>query len=128
MRTKNNQHLEYGRWAEAKAAAFLLELGYQIIAHNYRAGRGELDLVAVERDVLVFVEVRARRERDWLGAEKSIGPQKQKLLNRSALWFWTRERKLVELKIGHEISEIRFDAICFKGSQVFHIKGWKSGL
>jgi Holliday junction resolvase-like predicted endonuclease len=87
-----------------------------------------LDLVALDGGVLVFAEVRARADGDWVGAMGSIGPRKRQILRRSALWYWTRERKNIESYWGVNIVEIRFDAICFQGNQVFHIKGWKTGL
>lgn len=71
-----------GRAAEALAACFLECRGLQVIARNYRCPRGELDLVAREGPVLVFVEVRlrsgghaadsldARKCRNWVRAAR----------------------------------------------------------
>lgn len=66
-----------GARAEALAADFLLEHGLDIVARNYRTRRGEIDLIARDRDALVFVEVRQRRSRDFGGAAASITAAKR---------------------------------------------------
>lgn len=61
--------------------AFLLELGYIIITRNYRIRGGEIDVIALDGDVLVFVEVRYR----WDGtAFESVSANKAEALKRSA--------------------------------------------
>lgn len=55
----NFRHL--GREAEDRAAEYLLEQGFTIVTRRYKARRGEIDLVALDGDVLVFVEVKCRR-------------------------------------------------------------------
>ena len=50
-----------GELGEALAGRFLTDLGYQLLTTNYRCSRGEVDLVAREREELVFVEVRTRQ-------------------------------------------------------------------
>ncbi len=52
-----------GASAEAEATRLLLERGYRIVERNFRCKAGELDLIALDRNVLVFVEVRSRAER-----------------------------------------------------------------
>src|SRR5271168_61421 len=49
-----------GLSAEARAAAFLMAKGYRILAKRFRTPYGEIDLVARRRNVVVFVEVKAR--------------------------------------------------------------------
>lgn len=50
-----------GRDAEDRAAQHLLEQGFTIVTRRYKAKHGEIDLVALEGEVLVFVEVKCRR-------------------------------------------------------------------
>ncbi|TMA54596.1 MAG: YraN family protein, partial [Deltaproteobacteria bacterium] len=52
---------ELGRRGEAVAEEFLRACRYTIVARNYRCRAGEIDLVALDGDMLVFVEVRSRR-------------------------------------------------------------------
>ncbi len=53
-----------GLSAESRAAAFLIAKGYRILARRFRTPVGEIDIVARRRDVLVFVEVKARARLD----------------------------------------------------------------
>ncbi|WP_029252554.1 YraN family protein [Paraoerskovia marina] len=50
-----------GRYGESVAVRHLESLGWQIVARNWRTARGELDVVALDGDVLVAVEVKTRR-------------------------------------------------------------------
>ena len=67
----------------------LVALGYEIVERNFRTKYGELDIVAVERETLVFCEVRARVGRDAIAyALESIGPGKRMQLRKMAReWF-----------------------------------------
>lgn len=73
-----------GDAAEALAAEFLSARGLTIVERNYRCRGGEIDLVARDRDTLVFVEVRLRSSRGFGGAAASITPAKRKRLRRAA--------------------------------------------
>ncbi len=53
-----------GLSAESRAAAYLIATGYRIVARRFRTPVGEVDIVARRRDVLVFVEVKARNTLD----------------------------------------------------------------
>ncbi len=53
-----------GKKAEDASCAYLKKNGYKILERNKRLGRGELDIVALDDDVLVFVEVKAHQQRD----------------------------------------------------------------
>ena len=69
-----------GRWGEQLAAERLQSLGYVILERNWRCRRGEIDLVAQAGDVLVFVEVKTRRGRDYGTPEEAITRSKAKRL------------------------------------------------
>jgi putative endonuclease len=78
-----------GTTGEQVAAELLTGLGHTILARNFRTRYGELDIVAVDGDCLVFCEVRARRGRNAIPAAlESIGAVKQAQLRRMAHeWF-----------------------------------------
>ncbi len=87
---------QLGRAGEDEVARRLERDGWSIVARNARpAGvRGELDLVALDGDALVFVEVKARRAGSALGPETpamAVGPRKRAKL-RGLAAAWLRER------------------------------------
>ena len=66
-----------GAQAETLAAEFLAARGLAIVERNFRCRRGELDLIARDGEMLVFVEVRLRRRDDFGGAAASITAAKR---------------------------------------------------
>ena len=67
---------ETGRLGELAARRHLEALNYAVLETNARKGRNEIDIVAEDDGVLVFVEVRSRRSRNMGTPEESITPQK----------------------------------------------------
>lgn len=82
---------EAGRLAEDAAAALLRSKGMAIVERNFRAKAGEIDLVARDRDEIVFVEVRARASAAFGGAAASVGGAKRrKLITAAKIWLQAR--------------------------------------
>ncbi|MDX6654153.1 MAG: putative endonuclease [Solirubrobacterales bacterium] len=103
--------LRTGRLAEARAAEHLASLGYEIVARNARTKYGELDLVALDRRALVFIEVKASRAGSKVGPERPVlwvTPRKQLQVRRLAA-AWMAERR--EAGSALRYAEIRFDAV-----------------
>lgn len=69
-----------GDWGEDLAAQQLQAEGYDIVERNWRCARGEIDLVAVAGQILVFVEVKTRRGRKMGAPEAGLTPHKAKKL------------------------------------------------
>jgi len=80
-----------GQTGEHEAAKFIRRKGMRVLARNYRGPVGEIDLIAREGDVLVFVEVKTRRA--GVPAE-AVTPEKQRSLTLTALHFLRRHRAL----------------------------------
>ncbi len=66
-----------GKWGEQAAADFLVSKGYEIIARNVRTPYGEIDIVAQQGDVTIFIEVKTRTSNTMGLPEISITPRKQ---------------------------------------------------
>jgi putative endonuclease len=102
---------ELGRLAEDLVAARLGAAGWTIVARNARVAqlRGELDLIALDRYALVFVEVKARRAGSFAGPETpalAVGPRKRAKI-RGLAAAWLRER-------GYDVPrhrDLRFDVV-----------------
>jgi putative endonuclease len=76
-----------GQWGEAIAAKHLESNGYSVLQRNWRHGHGELDIVAQKDELIVFVEVRTRRNDAFGMAEESISPKKRAKLIETAQAF-----------------------------------------
>jgi putative endonuclease len=72
-----NTRQALGRWGEAQAAEYLNQRGYIILERNVRTTYGEIDLVARQGTVLVFVEVKTRASTAFGLPETSVTPRKQ---------------------------------------------------
>ena len=77
-------HLKFGEDGERLAASYLERLGWRIIDKNVRAGRGELDIIAMDGNELVIVEVRSRKIGKLSPSETTVGPRKIERLLKSA--------------------------------------------
>ena len=82
----------FGKQGESEAVRFLQGRGYRIVDRNVRLLRGEIDLVAYDGNVLVFIEVKARRNTRFGGAPWSVDARKQARLSRLAVQYLTRRR------------------------------------
>ena len=109
----------FGQEAEVAAERYLRRKGYRIVAKNLRSSLGELDLVAEDGRVLVFVEVKARRTGEYGGAIHAVHRRKQEKLIQLASQYLARH---------HMSSRIcRFDVVLLQGTDtsapvIEHIK------
>ncbi|WP_052301471.1 YraN family protein [Planctopirus limnophila] len=81
----SHRTLNIGEQGEARAEKYLKELGYQILARNLRTRLGEIDLLALEGETIVFIEVKTRKSDARGRPEEAIHPRKQKQLSRVAM-------------------------------------------
>ncbi len=86
----NTKAQTLGRRGEAAAARMLRRQGYVIVAHSERGGSGEIDLVAVDRRTVVFVEVKTRRSHDAGHPAEAVDQAKQRRLTHLALAYLKR--------------------------------------
>ncbi len=96
-------HIEKGKAGEDLAAAYLESKGWHIAERNWRAGRGEIDIIAWADDkLLVFIEVKTRSSDSYGGPERGITTKKRKKMAYTAGLYMEA--------IGYEW-EIRFDVV-----------------
>jgi putative endonuclease len=84
----------FGQRSERFAARYLKKLGWRILGANLVAGGHELDVLAIDGRVLVFVEVRSVSGNDPTVAARSVDLAKQRKLSDGALGFLSRRRLL----------------------------------
>lgn len=100
---------------EKKAAVYLEEQGYRIVASNYRCRSGEIDLIAREGQYLVFLEVKYRVDLRWGSGLEAVDYRKRQRILRAARWY------LYEKRLSQETA-CRFDVISFDGEQTLLIR------
>jgi putative endonuclease len=102
------RHNELGRLGEDKAAIYLEQKGFKILARNYRFGRAEVDIIAANSDLVLFVEVKTRSNYKFGFPEEAVSGKKQRLFGQAAS----------EFMFQHKLSlDIRFDVITIVTSQ-----------
>lgn len=85
-----------GSLGEKLAADFLKKRGYRILEANYRCPRGEVDIIARQKDCLVFVEVRSKISRNFGSPEESISLTKRNHLRAAASHYRQEHNNLPE--------------------------------
>ena len=107
---------DLGRKGEILAAEYLAAKGFRIMARNFRAGRAEIDIVALDKGILVIAEVKTRNTRYFGEPEEWVTLAKQKLLIRAANAY---------VKYKGFKGEVRFDVVSVvideTGSDLRHI-------
>ena len=107
-----------GDAGEEAAANLLAQRGYRIVARNHRCTRGEVDLIAEQGELLVFVEVRTRATRAFGAPEETVGLAKRRRVVSAARDFLARRR-------GPERG-VRFDVVAVvdgpRGPQLTHFE------
>ncbi len=105
---KHNQRI--GKWGEDAVAAYLAERGYQIVARNARTPYGEIDIVARQADITIFIEVKTRTSNKMGLPEDSVNLRKQAHMlacaehyaAENAIDHWQIDVVAVEGKIGSQ--------------------------
>lgn len=92
-----------GNAAEAACARYLTTQGLRLIDRNVKCRWGELDLIMMDQQTLVFVEVKARRSNYFGGGLAAVTTSKQQKLRRAAQWYLL-QRRLSE-------AQCRFDVV-----------------
>lgn len=103
-----------GAVAEAAAAAYLESRGIFIAARNFLTRHGEIDIVALDGDTLVFVEVKYRASRDYGAPHDFVTRSKIERIKKAA-WRFVERNKLFD-------AYMRFDVIGVSPSGIDHFK------
>ena len=99
-------HLKTGRWGEKQAERFLKKAGYHVLGRRVRVGRhDEIDLIMRQKDVLVFVEVKTRKNETYGRPAAAVNREKRRKLSRAAVGF-LQKRKIRPPYIRFDIIEV----------------------
>ncbi len=78
MKTAKNriQNQQTGKWGEELALTFLQRKGLRLLEKNFRTSSGEIDLIFMQKEELIFVEVKTRRSRNFGSPEEAVDDDK----------------------------------------------------
>jgi putative endonuclease len=109
------RHLEDGAWAERHARRHLERKGLKLVEKNFSTRFGEIDLVMRDKETLVFVEVRLRRNTRFGHPAESIDRGKIERLRRTAESY---------LSAHGEATACRFDVVAITGNRNVQTTEW----
>jgi putative endonuclease len=99
----NNSRQVLGKEGEKVAEQYLCQKGYRLVERNYRCAAGEVDLIVLDRRVVVFVEVKTRTDDRFGTPLEAVELRKQKKMIQAAQFFLSAKKL-------HE-REARFDVV-----------------
>ena len=102
-----------GRAGEKLAVDFLRKKGFKILKTNYRTPVGEIDIIAEDNAVIVFVEVKTRTNDNYGMPCEAVDSKKQEKYYKTATFYLQKEKKMD--------SECRFDVVEIENGQINHI-------
>lgn len=106
---------------EDMACKYLQNKGYIILERNFRSKKGEIDIIAKDNDVLVFVEVKYRRNNSYGYSAEAVNNKKQTVIYRVAEAYLAYRKEYYGMPC-------RFDVIGFDSDKLNHIKNAFGGM
>lgn len=108
-----------GRRAETLTALYLTFAGFQILERRYKTKAGEIDLIAKRKDMLAFIEVKARPTVDL--AVEAVTPRSRRRIEQAARIFLSRNQRYARYGV-------RFDIIAVTGLKITRLSdAWREG-
>ena len=105
---------QLGAVAEQRAAEYLQRQGYRVVDRNWTCRGGEIDLVCLDGDTLVFVEVRARASSSHgTPLETVVDLKRRRLVRAAAIYLHVKKR---------EDAACRFDVVAITGDDLEHVE------
>ena len=102
-----------GRAGEKRAIDFIKKKGFKILETNYKTVFGEIDIIAEEKGVLVFIEVKTRSNDNYGNPCEAVDKRKQEKYYKTATYYLQKAKKTD--------AECRFDVIEIENGEINHI-------
>ena len=102
-----------GRAGEKRAIDFIKKKGFKILETNYKTVFGEIDIIAEEKGILVFIEVKTRSSDNYGNPCEAVDKRKQEKYYKTATYYLQKEKKTD--------AECRFDVIEIENGEINHI-------
>ena len=115
MGISGNNNRKKGEEYENQAAQYLQQKGFRILEHNFYSHCGEIDLVAKDKDYLVFVEVKYRKNDRGGHPLETVDVRKQRRVCRTAEYYCLSHG-------SGETTPCRFDVVGIIGNEIIHVE------
>jgi putative endonuclease len=96
-----------GAWGEEKAVEFLTKKGYIIVERNFTSSFGEIDVIARDHDVIVFIEVKVFGTYSPEDLERSVGKRKQRRIAETAQAFIVGRPEFQDSRLRCDVIAVR---------------------
>jgi putative endonuclease len=83
----SKDNISSGKTGEVEASSFLESQGYRILFRNFKRQGSEIDIIAREKEVICFIEVKSRSSERFGSPQEAVTPAKQRKIARAALKF-----------------------------------------
>lgn len=101
----SKQNLFLGKTGEGLAEGFLKKNGYKILARNFKTKIGEIDIIAIDKDTISFVEVKTRQTDRFGLPQEAISSFKQRQISKAALAY-LKDNNLLNKKARFDVVSI----------------------
>lgn len=101
----SKERIELGKIGEALALKYLKRHGYKILEQNYRSQFGEIDIIAKDKEILTFIEVKTRKSSEFGLPQESVDIHKQRQIAKVAL-IYLAKRNIEEIDCRFDIVAI----------------------
>ena len=114
MPDQHYSNYQKGLQGESLAEEYLCRMGMRCLDRRFRSPWGEIDLIMLDAQAIVFTEVKARSSSTLYAAQMAVTPAKQHRIIQTALFY-------LNMHPEHANRLIRFDVICLSGDCIHHI-------
>lgn len=114
-----NYKKDFGKKGEELASKYLKNNGYEVINQNFRCKLGEIDLIAIKNNTIIFIEVKTRSNTKFGTPEQAVDSNKRKHILRTSQVF------LAKNKLNNY--DLRFDIISiYMNGNIYKIEHFKN--
>lgn len=111
-----------GKKGEEVVASWLINSGYIILERNWKVQTGEIDIIAIEKDFLVFIEVKTLLNTTLESLDVIVGKRKQIKISQTAKYFLQSHRQYHKLAMRFDVVVLRSTPFNLEHPKVLHIK------
>ena len=111
-----------GRKGEDVISLWLIKHGYSILERNWKVQTGEIDIIAIEKEVLVFIEVKTLLNTTLESLDIIVGRRKQIKISQTAKYFLKSHRQYHKLAMRFDVVVLRSSPFNLEHPKVLHIK------